>query len=74
METWWILERKGLLIEVLDFFTWSAVVPSPPLPLQDKPWVFAQMVKVKNKVGKEEFPLIEQTYFPNQREMVRKPA
>ncbi len=28
------------------------------------------MVKAQKKLGKEEFPLIEQTFFPNQREMV----
>ena len=37
---------------------------------QDKPWVFANMLKVQKKLGKENFPLIEQTFFPNQKEMV----
>ncbi len=40
--------------------------------LQDKPWVYAHMLKVQKKLGKENFPLIEQTFFPNQQEMVRK--
>ena len=39
---------------------------------QDKPWVYAHMLKVQKKLGKENFPLIEQTFFPNQQEMVRK--
>jgi len=37
---------------------------------QDKPWVFANMVKVQQKLGREHFPLIEQTYFPNHRDML----
>jgi len=38
--------------------------------MQDKPWVFAQLVAIQKKLGKENFPLIEQTYYPNQKEMV----
>ena len=41
------------------------------ISFQDKPWVFANMLKVQKKLGKENFPLIEQTYYPNQKEMVR---
>ncbi|KAM4687236.1 synapsin-1-like, partial [Rhinophrynus dorsalis] len=36
----------------------------------DKPWVFSQMVRLQRKLGPEEFPLIEQTYYPNHKEMV----
>ncbi|KAL7988147.1 hypothetical protein Chor_007066, partial [Crotalus horridus] len=35
----------------------------------DKPWVFAQMVRLQRKLGPEEFPLIDQTYYPNHKEM-----
>ena len=28
------------------------------------------MVQVQNKLGKDKFPLIDQTYFPNHKEMV----
>lgn len=35
----------------------------------DKPWVFAQMVAIFKTLGGEKFPLIEQTYYPNHREM-----
>ncbi|KAL8164186.1 UNVERIFIED_CONTAM: synaptotagmin C2 domain protein, Syn1 [Gekko kuhli] len=35
----------------------------------DKPWVFAQMVRLHRKLGPEEFPLIDQTYYPNHKEM-----
>ncbi|CAM4704795.1 unnamed protein product, partial [Caretta caretta] len=35
----------------------------------DKPWVFAQLVRLRRKLGAEEFPLIEQTFYPNYREM-----
>jgi hypothetical protein len=33
--------------------------------------VFAQLVAIQKKLGKEKFPLIEQTYYPNQKEMVK---
>ncbi|XP_061586806.1 synapsin-1 isoform X2 [Cololabis saira] len=36
----------------------------------DKPWVFAQMSRVHKQLGAEEFPLIEQVYYPNHREMI----
>ncbi|CAM4618936.1 unnamed protein product, partial [Lepidochelys kempii] len=35
-----------------------------PLPSQ-----FAQLVRLRRKLGAEEFPLIEQTFYPNYREM-----
>ncbi|KAB0341810.1 hypothetical protein FD754_018736 [Muntiacus muntjak] len=37
----------------------------------DKPWVFAQMVRLHKKLGTEEFPLIDQTFYPNHKEMVK---
>ncbi|XP_050686263.1 synapsin-like isoform X2 [Eriocheir sinensis] len=37
---------------------------------QDKPWVFAHMMEIQKRVGKEHFPLIEQSYFPNHKEMM----
>lgn len=39
---------------------------------QDRPWTFSQLVKVQDKLGKEKFPLVAQTYFPGHQEMVRK--
>ncbi|XP_014209297.1 synapsin, partial [Copidosoma floridanum] len=36
---------------------------------QDKPWVFAHLIGIQRRLGKESFPLIEQTYYPNHREM-----
>ncbi|XP_058492609.1 synapsin-1 isoform X2 [Solea solea] len=39
----------------------------------DKPWVFAQMSRVCKQVGPEEFPLIEQVYYPNHKEMITSP-
>jgi len=37
---------------------------------QDKPWVFANMIMVQQKLGRDQFPLIDQTYYPNHIEMV----
>uniref|UniRef100_A0A8C8RVE2 Synapsin-1 n=1 Tax=Pelusios castaneus TaxID=367368 RepID=A0A8C8RVE2_9SAUR len=39
----------------------------------DKPWVFAQLVRLRRTLGAEEFPLIEQTFYPNHREMLTSP-
>ncbi|XP_066565990.1 synapsin-1 [Amia ocellicauda] len=39
----------------------------------DKPWVFAHMSRLFKKLGPEEFPLIEQIYYPNYREMITTP-
>ncbi|KAJ8047165.1 Synapsin-3 [Holothuria leucospilota] len=36
----------------------------------DKPWVFAQLSVLQEKYGKEKFPLVDQTFFPNHKEMV----
>ncbi|XP_029366757.1 synapsin-1 isoform X2 [Echeneis naucrates] len=36
----------------------------------DKPWVFAQMSRLCKQLGPEEFPLIEQVYYPNHKEMI----
>jgi len=38
--------------------------------MQDKPWVFGHMMEIQRRLGKEQFPLIEQTFYPNHREMV----
>ncbi|XP_005372212.2 synapsin-1, partial [Microtus ochrogaster] len=37
----------------------------------DKPWVFAQMIRLRRTLGAEEFPLIAQTFYPDHREMVK---
>ncbi|KYN03694.1 Synapsin [Cyphomyrmex costatus] len=37
---------------------------------QDKPWVFAHLLGLQRRLGKDNFPLIEQSYYPNHREMV----
>ncbi|KAM3611828.1 uncharacterized protein V6R79_024644 [Siganus canaliculatus] len=39
----------------------------------DKPWVFAQMSRVSKQLSPEEFPLIEQVYYPNHKEMITSP-
>jgi len=31
---------------------------------------FSQLVQLRQRIGKESFPLIDQTYFPSHREMV----
>ncbi|KAI2661555.1 Synapsin-1 [Labeo rohita] len=37
----------------------------------DKPWVFAQLSRLYKQLGPEEFPLIDQVYYPNHKEMVK---
>ncbi|XP_074657259.1 synapsin-like, partial [Tubulanus polymorphus] len=36
----------------------------------DKPWVFSHLIQIQRRLGKDHFPLIEQAYYPNHREMV----
>ncbi|XP_046897155.1 synapsin-2a [Hypomesus transpacificus] len=42
--------------------------------LCDKPWAFAQLISTYKKLGAEKFPLIEQTFYPNYKEMVTMPT
>ncbi|CAL8325196.1 unnamed protein product [Merluccius merluccius] len=42
--------------------------------LCDKPWAFAQLINTYRRLGAEKFPLIEQTFYPNYKEMVTMPA
>ena len=39
---------------------------------QDKPWVYGHMIQVQRKLGKETFPLVNQSYYPNHFELVRR--
>uniref|UniRef100_H3CH54 Synapsin-1 n=1 Tax=Tetraodon nigroviridis TaxID=99883 RepID=H3CH54_TETNG len=39
----------------------------------DKPWVFAQMSRLLKHLGPEEFPLIEQVYYPNPQTLISSP-
>uniref|UniRef100_A0A6I8NVI2 Synapsin III n=1 Tax=Ornithorhynchus anatinus TaxID=9258 RepID=A0A6I8NVI2_ORNAN len=38
-----------------------------------KPWVFSQLIKIFNSLGPEKFPLVEQTFFPNHKQMLTSP-
>ena len=38
--------------------------------VQDRPWVYAHMLNIQKKLGREEFPLIDQAFFPNYKDMV----
>ncbi|XP_052420366.1 synapsin-1-like isoform X2 [Carassius gibelio] len=40
----------------------------------DKPWVFAQLSRLYKQLGPEEFPLIDQIYYPNHKEMITTPG
>ncbi|XP_077132637.1 synapsin-2 [Ranitomeya variabilis] len=40
----------------------------------DKPWVFSQLISAYKTLGAEKFPLIEQTYYPNHKEMLAMPS
>jgi len=39
---------------------------------QDKPWVYAHLLGLQKKLGKENFPLIEQSFYQNHKEIVHK--
>uniref|UniRef100_A0A8C7EYV8 Synapsin II n=1 Tax=Oncorhynchus kisutch TaxID=8019 RepID=A0A8C7EYV8_ONCKI len=38
--------------------------------LCDKPWAFAQLIATCKKLGPDKFPLIDQTFYPNHKDMV----
>ncbi|CAF0891544.1 unnamed protein product [Didymodactylos carnosus] len=40
---------------------------------RDKPWVFAELLNIQRRLGIEQFPLINQAYYPNHREMLISP-
>ncbi|XP_026885134.2 synapsin-2b [Electrophorus electricus] len=42
--------------------------------LCDKPWAFAQLISTYKKLGPEQFPLIEQTFYPNYKDMISMPT
>jgi len=37
---------------------------------QDKPWVYAHLLALQKKLGKENFPLMEQSFFQNHKDIV----
>eukprot|EP00092_Neocalanus_flemingeri_P023116 GFUD01025064.1.p1 GENE.GFUD01025064.1~~GFUD01025064.1.p1 ORF type:complete len:627 (+),score=199.24 GFUD01025064.1:96-1976(+) len=39
---------------------------------QDKPWVYAHLLGLQKKLGKENFPVIEQCFYQNHRDIVHK--
>lgn len=57
------------IVSVLTMVFWGGKYKSVFL-FQDKPWVFAHLLGLQRHLGRENFPLIEQTYYPNHREMV----
>lgn len=39
----------------------------------DKPFIFAHLIQIERRLGRESFPLIEQSYFPNHKETLVTP-
>uniref|UniRef100_H2ZFY8 Synapsin pre-ATP-grasp domain-containing protein n=1 Tax=Ciona savignyi TaxID=51511 RepID=H2ZFY8_CIOSA len=35
----------------------------------DKPWTFSQLIRIQKRLGREKFPLVEQTYYPSHKQM-----
>ncbi|XP_072308750.1 synapsin-2b [Eucyclogobius newberryi] len=42
--------------------------------LCDKPWAFSQLITCQKKMGSDKFPLIDQTFYPNYRDMITTPS
>ncbi|MED6274569.1 Synapsin-2 [Characodon lateralis] len=38
--------------------------------LCDKPWAFSQLINNQKRLGSDKFPLINQTFYPNYRDMI----
>ena len=37
---------------------------------KDKPWVYAHLLEIQRRLGKESFPLIDQSFYPTHTDMV----
>uniref|UniRef100_A0A3B3WIG7 Synapsin-1 n=1 Tax=Poecilia mexicana TaxID=48701 RepID=A0A3B3WIG7_9TELE len=42
--------------------------------LCDKPWAFSQLINNQKRLGSDKFPLINQTFYPNYRDMITTPS
>ncbi|XP_063785108.1 synapsin-3 [Pseudophryne corroboree] len=38
-----------------------------------KPWVFSQLIKIFQRLGADKFPLVDQSFFPNHKQMLTTP-
>ncbi|KAM4613262.1 synapsin-2b [Polymixia lowei] len=41
--------------------------------LSDKPWAFAQLINNQKRLGQDKFPVIDQTFYPNYKDMITTP-
>ena len=46
------------------------VILTPENTLTEILFKFGELLQIKKRLGKDKFPLIDQTYYPNHREMV----
>ncbi|XP_023810643.1 synapsin-2 [Oryzias latipes] len=42
--------------------------------LCDKPWAFSQLINNQKRLGSDKFPLIDQTFYPNYKDMITTPG
>ncbi|XP_073324100.1 synapsin-2b [Pagrus major] len=42
--------------------------------LCDKPWAFSQLINNQKRLGSDKFPLIDQTFYPNYKDMITSPS
>ncbi|XP_041804018.1 synapsin-2b [Chelmon rostratus] len=42
--------------------------------LCDKPWAFSQLISNRKRLGSDKFPLIDQTFYPNYKDMITTPS
>ncbi|XP_040058838.2 synapsin-2 [Gasterosteus aculeatus] len=42
--------------------------------LCDKPWAFSQLINNQKRLGSDKIPLIDQTFYPNYRDMITSPS
>ncbi|XP_016431155.1 synapsin-2-like isoform X2 [Sinocyclocheilus rhinocerous] len=42
--------------------------------LCDKPWAFSQLISIYKKLGADKFPLVDQTFYSNYRDMISMPT
>eukprot|EP00475_Leptophrys_vorax_P044242 TRINITY_DN8789_c0_g1_i1.p1 TRINITY_DN8789_c0_g1~~TRINITY_DN8789_c0_g1_i1.p1 ORF type:complete len:365 (-),score=105.48 TRINITY_DN8789_c0_g1_i1:42-1136(-) len=44
------------------------------IQMMDRPWLHAELIAIRDRVGPDKFPLINQTYYPNHKDMLITPG
>ena len=65
VDTWYVM-----ILKILIIYLYTCLLISHCIHVQDKPWVYAHLLALQKKLGKENFPLMEQSFFQNHKDIV----